>query len=352
MTTPTTPRPEAWVPSDDDHDPHNSSSGSLGSLGGSDDDPHNSSSGSLGSLGGSDDDHDPHNSSSGSLGSLGGGDDDHDPHNSSWINNMCTGKGTSDPLYSGAPISRETSCFSIYWFAASNHLTDKATQELLDLISLHCPTPNSGPRSLYQLKKCLSAADNCIYSQYCSKCMKEIPLEDNTAIHQHARIFLSCATLLFSPLKIVLKKFLQVSYFVCCIKYSYTYQSTPIYINFVSAENWDLVQYPFSRATNAGCLQDIHDTKKYQRLSQAGKFLSVPEHTGLILSTDGVPLFKSSGKLLINNIIITITTLLHIHIPCFNRAIDMASTAVHYEPSSRHQNECEIPPRCCVAGSC
>ena len=29
-----------------------------------------------------------------------------------------------------------------------------------------------------------------------------------------------------------------------------------------------------------------------------GHFLAVPEHAGLILCTDGVPLFKSSGKFL------------------------------------------------------
>ena len=122
----------------------------------------------------------------------------------------------------------------------------------------------------------------------------------------------------------------------------------PIYLN-LSVENWDLVQYPFTRGTNAGYLQDIHDTKKYKKLSRPGKFLSVPEHTGLILSTDGVPLFKSSGMLLIDNIL----QQLGYFTPCFNRAIDVASTAVHYEPSSRHQNECEIPPpRCCLAGSC
>ena len=72
-----------------------------------------------------------------------------------------------------------------------------------------------------------------------------------------------------------------------------------IYPN-LCAENWDLVRYPFTRGTNTVCLQDIHDTKKYKRLSRPGKFLSFPEHTGLILSTDGVPLFKSSGRLLID----------------------------------------------------
>lgn len=37
---------------------------------------------------------------------------------------------------------------------------------------------------------------------------------------------------------------------------------------------------------------DIHDARAYQELSKPGGFLTVPEHTGLILCSDGVQLFK------------------------------------------------------------
>ena len=33
----------------------------------------------------------------------------------------------------------------------------------------------------------------------------------------------------------------------------------------------------------------------YRRLAQPGEFLSIPEHTGLILNADGAPIFKSGG---------------------------------------------------------
>ena len=65
-----------------------------------------------------------------------------------------------------------------------------------------------------------------------------------------------------------------------------------VIINYL--ENWDKVQYPFTRPS-PGFIQDIQDGERYKRQSGPGKFFSVPEHVGLILCTDGVPLFKSSG---------------------------------------------------------
>ena len=40
---------------------------------------------------------------------------------------------------------------------------------------------------------------------------------------------------------------------------------------------------------------DIQDGKIYKKLTQPGGFFSKREHTGLILNTDGAPLFKSSS---------------------------------------------------------
>ena len=57
------------------------------------------------------------------------------------------------PLYNGASLSTETSSWAIMQFAISNKLTYSATSELLELIKLHCPAPNSCVRSLYMLKK-------------------------------------------------------------------------------------------------------------------------------------------------------------------------------------------------------
>lgn len=54
------------------------------------------------------------------------------------------------------------------------------------------------------------------------------------------------------------------------------------------------MQYPFTRKMKANVICDILDGCKYQDLQKPGKFLSYPEHTGLILNTDGVAVFKSS----------------------------------------------------------
>lgn len=61
-------------------------------------------------------------------------------------------------------------------------------------------------------------------------------------------------------------------------------------------DNWTDVQYPFTRQAIEGCIQDIHDGRRYQKMSGPGKLFSVPERTGLILCADGVLLFKSSGN--------------------------------------------------------
>ena len=59
-----------------------------------------------------------------------------------------------------------------------------------------------------------------------------------------------------------------------------------------SIANWDLLQYQFScTKPTSGKSYDIQDGKLYHQLSQLSGFLSIPEHTGLILCADGVPLF-------------------------------------------------------------
>eukprot|EP00731_Ephydatia_muelleri_P013443 Em0007g753a len=60
-------------------------------------------------------------------------------------------------------------------------------------------------------------------------------------------------------------------------------------------ENWDKLQYPFTRRQETDMQHDLQDGSKYRALMQPGEFLSVPEHIGLILCRDGIPVFKSSG---------------------------------------------------------
>ncbi len=52
--------------------------------------------------------------------------------------------------------------------------------------------------------------------------------------------------------------------------------------------------YPFNCIDKQNVICDIQDGSLYKELQKPGKFLSHPEHTGLILNTDGVAVFKSS----------------------------------------------------------
>ena len=64
----------------------------------------------------------------------------------------------------------------------------------------------------------------------------------------------------------------------------------------LTADKWDLLQYPFTRNVMDGKIQDVQDGEEYLKLTEPGGFLIVPEHTGLILCSDGVQLFHSAKQ--------------------------------------------------------
>ena len=61
-----------------------------------------------------------------------------------------------------------------------------------------------------------------------------------------------------------------------------------------SIEKHNQFQYPFMRSRDDEYLQDIHDGDAFVDLMLPGNFLCRNSNTGLVLSTDGVPIFKSS----------------------------------------------------------
>ena len=79
----------------------------------------------------------------------------------------------SNPLYPGAPLTTQASWLSIYRFCLANKLTDVATKQLLDLVSIHCPKPNLSPKSLYLLKNMLGCMET-VNTYYCSTCYGEV----------------------------------------------------------------------------------------------------------------------------------------------------------------------------------
>ena len=79
------------------------------------------------------------------------------------------------PLYAGAPLSTEESLFTTYLYAIKNKLSYEAIAQLIELIQLHIPSPNSFPRSVYMLKKHVSDMATQKIQKYCSLCFEEIP---------------------------------------------------------------------------------------------------------------------------------------------------------------------------------
>ena len=197
-----------------------------------------------------------------------------------------------EPLYPGAPITCKSSWSSIYKFVSTNRLTDSCTQQLLDLIREHCPSPNSCPRTLYQLKKHLFDESSVSITQHCTVCL--VQLNASEKMCQRSACKSAGGQICYFailPFEQRLREIFTGMFAVSLVCFAY-YCDLECY---KSAENWDTIQYPFSRPSFNGIIQDIQDGNRYQKLSRPGKFLSVPEHTGLLLCADGVPLFKSSG---------------------------------------------------------
>ena len=65
-------------------------------------------------------------------------------------------------------------------------------------------------------------------------------------------------------------------------------------ITLIFLVHWDKLQYPFSRARDGTSIKDIQDGTVIKNLMKPGGFLSVPEHLGLIINTDGVQTFNAS----------------------------------------------------------
>ena len=61
-------------------------------------------------------------------------------------------------------------------------------------------------------------------------------------------------------------------------------------------ENWDKLLHSDQTTSVPGVIKDIHDGARYKDLKKEVEIDDAVEHIELILCTDGVPLFKSSGK--------------------------------------------------------
>ena len=169
---------------------------------------------------------------------------------------------------------------SIYQYALSNRLTDAALKQLLELIRIHCPPSSSCPPSLYMLKKKLGGQDD-LKVQYAWR--KYLLVPNNAQSENVGARIVRFVTSAFFRLKIVFETYSQVGNLHTHILF---------HTNIISLRKYRELQYPFTQESKPDTIQDIQDGAKYKK---PGEFLSLPEHTGLVLCSDGVPLFKSSG---------------------------------------------------------
>eukprot|EP00731_Ephydatia_muelleri_P010910 Em0005g1496a len=176
------------------------------------------------------------------------------------------------PLYSDAPLSTKASWIACNYFSVTNNLSEAATKQLLDLIAIHCPKRDQCARSTYQLRKRLNPFDDVEMHMYCSECMKELK-DTKKCIDRNCR-----------------RKRSKVCYLSLLPFHQH--------LSTIFSNKWNDILKHFSRKRTKGIIQDIDDGTICESLRAEGAFLSCPEHAGLILCTDGVPVFKSSGQTL------------------------------------------------------
>lgn len=82
------------------------------------------------------------------------------------------------PLYENCLLTVGLSALLIITFAMRYLLSGKALHDLLELISLHCRTPNCCFKSLFKFKKYFQHLKSPLkYHKYCARCI--VAIDDN-----------------------------------------------------------------------------------------------------------------------------------------------------------------------------
>ena len=164
------------------------------------------------------------------------------------------------PLYNGTDLTVCAAICLIMQFALCNNLTNEGIEKLLKLLKLLLPSPNRLPRSFYKLKaffeafsvpyRDLAVCGTC--EGYTEHCNCQVAKQTECHLLQIS---------LAKPLSAIIDK------------------------------NWDLLQYASSNTDHV--IRDVWDGLSMKRAN----FDSGNKRTiSLIISTDGIPLFKSSTK--------------------------------------------------------
>lgn len=81
----------------------------------------------------------------------------------------------TEPLYKDSSITVGETIIAVMQFCLNNHLTYKATDDLLKLLQVLCVTPNKLPKSEYLLKKFFRSfkRSEYNYTKVCANCKKD-----------------------------------------------------------------------------------------------------------------------------------------------------------------------------------
>jgi len=97
-------------------------------------------------------------------------------HHGSWLLSQESSHSTStaDPLYEGSSLTSASSSVLLMKYAMKHNLTREALADLLELMKLHCPSPNMCPSSLYHLNKHFKDLRyEATMHYFCSSCYQE-----------------------------------------------------------------------------------------------------------------------------------------------------------------------------------
>lgn len=150
------------------------------------------------------------------------------------------------------------------------NITKTAAACLLNLIALHCCTPNICLNSYYKLNKLFeSSQSNLKRHFFCQQCFSLIGSDNicqgcNSNVNNNKGYFVTSS--IISQVKNLF--------------------SRPGFI--------DKLNYKFTIPRVDNCFRDIYDGKIYKELSQEGSFLSNINNISFTWFTDGVKIFKSS----------------------------------------------------------
>ena len=100
-------------------------------------------------------------------------------HDSSGDDSESETSDTVAKVFNGCPLTPSASNLLILQYSARHNLTQEAVSDLLKLLSIHLPTPNTIPKSLYCFqKKFPSLQYNLKLHYYCSSCLQQVDKKD------------------------------------------------------------------------------------------------------------------------------------------------------------------------------